>query len=100
MLFEEFAESAFGLPFVCAILACLVVTVGYRSPHMSGLAILAPMTGKFPLKSFAKSATVVFLALIIGASLLFAHRFPVGLTLISVGALMLMFLPPDRPEAT
>lgn len=100
MLFEEFADSAFGLPFVCAILACLLVTAGYRSPYMSSLAIPAPTPGKFPLKSFARSATVVFLALIIAASLMFAHRFPVGLTLISVGALMLMFLPPDRPEPT
>jgi predicted permease len=100
MLFDEFADSAFGLPFVCAILACLVVSAGYMSPYMNGLAIPALASAKFPLKSFARSATVVFLPLIIGASLLFAHRFPVGLTLISVGALMLMYLPPDRPEAT
>ena len=97
---DEFSESAFGLPLICAVLACLIVSPGYMSPYMNRLAIPAPVSARFPLKSFLRSAMAVFLPLAIGAELLFAHRFPVGLTLMSVGALMLMFLPPDGPEAT
>jgi hypothetical protein len=86
------------MDFVCVLVAALVVSPGYMSPYMNGLAIPAPMPAKFPLRSFARSALVAFLLLINAVGIFLTHRIPIGSTLVAVGVLMLLFLPPDKPE--
>jgi hypothetical protein len=68
------------------------------SPYRQGLAIAAPMPTKFPLRSFARSALVAFVLLINTATLVLAHRVPVGTDLIAAGFLMLLFIPPETPD--
>ena len=95
-----FAEP-WGAPLICAVAAVLIVSPGYRSPYMNGLAIPAPMPDKFPLLSFARAATVVFLVLINLVDIGIFHRFPVAATLIGGGVLVLLFLPGEasKPDA-
>src|SRR4051812_19796862 len=86
-------ESPIILSLVCAALAVVVVTAGYRSPSMTRFAIATPMHGKFPFRSFSRAAMVVFVVLINAASLFLAHRFPLGTDLIVAGFLLLLFAP-------
>lgn len=97
-MLEPIIDSPFLLSLICAVCAALVVSPGYMSLHMNGLAIPAPMPAKFPIRSFARSALIAFVVLINAASLTLAHRFPLGTDLISAGFLMLLFIPADSPE--
>ena len=90
-------ESPFVLSLICAALAALVVSPGYMSPYMNGLAMPAPTPAKFPLRSFVRTALVVFVVLLNAASLGLAHRFPLGSDLIAAGFLLLLFAPADSP---
>jgi uncharacterized membrane protein len=69
------------------------------SPYMNGLAISAPMPAKFPLRSFARAVLVAFVLLINVATLVLAHRVPVGTDLIAAGFLMLLFIPAEDSSA-
>jgi hypothetical protein len=91
-------DSPLGLVFLCALGAALVVSPGYMSPYMNGLAISAPMPAKFPLRSFARAALIVFVLMINAVGLGLTHRLPIGSTLVALGFLLLLFLPPDEPE--
>ncbi|MEI9890805.1 MAG: hypothetical protein WDN45_09720 [Caulobacteraceae bacterium] len=93
-------ESPIVLSLMCAAVAVLVVTPGYRSPYMNGPALSAPMPAKFPLKSFARAAMVVFVVLLNAASIVFAHRFPLGTNLIAAGFLLLLFAPADEVQTS
>jgi hypothetical protein len=84
---------------VCGLVAALVVSPGYMSPYMNGHAISAPMPARFPLRSFARAALVAFLLLINVATLVLAHRVPVGTDLIAAGFLMLLFIPAEDSSA-
>jgi hypothetical protein len=97
-VFDGIIDSSLGVDFICAIGAALLVLPGYMSPYVHGLAIAAPPPAKFPLRSFARAALVAFVLLINAAGLGLTHRPPVGSTLVAVGFLMLLFLPPDKPE--
>jgi hypothetical protein len=97
-VFDGIIDSPLGLVFLCALGSALVVSPGYMSPYMNRLAIPAPMPVRFPLRSFTRSALIVFVLMINAAGLLLTHRLPIGSTLIAIGALMLLFLPPDAPE--
>ena len=97
-MFEGIVDSSLGVDFVCALVAALVVSPGFMSPYRHGLAIAAPMPAKFPLRSFARSALVAFVLLINAAGIFVTHRIPIGSTLVAAGFLMLLFLPPDKPE--
>jgi hypothetical protein len=86
------------MDFVCALIAIVAVSPGYMSPYMHGLAIPAPMPVRFPLRSFVRAALVAFVLLINAAGMFLTHRIPIGSTLVAGGFLMLLFLPPDKPE--
>jgi hypothetical protein len=90
--------SPIVLALICGLVAAVVVSPGYMSPYMNGLAITAPMPAKFPLRSFARTALIAFGVLVNLASLILAHRVPVGTDLIVAGVLMLLFLPADETE--
>lgn len=98
-MLDSVVDSPFLLSLICAACAALVVSPGYMSPHMNGLAIPGPMPAKFPIRSFARSALIAFVVLINAASLALAHRFPLGTDLIAAGFLMLLFMPADSPDA-
>jgi hypothetical protein len=95
---DVLVDSPLGLVFICALGAALVVSPGYMSPYMNGLAIPAPMSARFPLRSFARAALIVFILMINAVGLGLTHRLPIGSTLVALGFLMLLFLPPDNPE--
>jgi hypothetical protein len=97
-VFDGLIDSPLGMVLICAAVAALLVSPGYMSPYMNGLAIPAPMPAKFPLRSFARSALVAFVLMINAVGIFLTHRIPIGSTLVAVGFLMLLFLPPDRPE--
>ncbi|MGZ3275726.1 MAG: hypothetical protein ACXU8Z_18325 [Caulobacteraceae bacterium] len=97
-MFDGIIDSPLGLVFLCAVGAAMVVSPGYMSPYMNRLAIPASMPARFPLRSFARAALIVFVLLINAVGLGLTHRVPVGSTLIAVGFLMLLFLPPDEPH--
>lgn len=97
-MFDGIIDSPLGMVFLCAAVAALVVSPGFMSPYRHGLAIAAPMPAKFPLRSFARAALVAFVLLINAAGIFLTHRIPIGSTLVAVGVLMLLFLPPDKPE--
>jgi len=98
-MFDSIIESPVVLTLMCGALAAFVVSPGYMSPYRLGLAIPAPMPGKFPLRSFARAALIAFIILINAASLGLAHRLPLGSTLVAVGVLILLFLPADEANA-
>jgi hypothetical protein len=97
-VFEGIVDSSLGLDFVCALVAALVVSPGYVPLYRHRLAIAAPMPAKFPLRSFARAALVAFVLLINAAGMFITHRIPIGSTLVAAGFLMLLFLPPDKPD--
>ncbi|MGZ3280054.1 MAG: hypothetical protein ACXU82_17500 [Caulobacteraceae bacterium] len=97
-MFDGIIDSPLGLVFLCAVGAAMVVSPGYMSPYMNRLAIPASMPARFPMRSFARAALIVFVLLINAVGLGLTHRVPVGSTLIAVGFLMLLFLPPDEPH--
>jgi hypothetical protein len=97
-MLDSVVDSPFLLSFACGLIAALVVSPGYMSPHMNGLAMPAPMAAKFPIRSFARTALIAFVVLINAASLGLAHRFPLGTDLIAAGFLMLLFMPADSPD--
>jgi hypothetical protein len=97
-MFDAIVDSPLGLPLICAAFAALVVSPGYMSPYMNRLAMPAPMTTRFPLRSFARAAVVAFVLLMNAASLFLAHRVPIGTDLVVAGVLMLLFIPPDEVE--
>ena len=97
-MFDGIIDSPLGLVFLCAVGAAMVVSPGYMSPYINRLAIPASMPARFPLRSFARAALIVFVLLINAAGLALTHRLPVGSTLIALGFLMLLLLPPDKPE--
>ena len=97
-MFDGIIDSPLGLVFLCAVGAAMVVSPGYMSPYMNRLAIPAPMPTRFPLRSFARAALIVFILMINAAGLGLTHRLPVGSTLIALGFLMLLFLPPDKTD--
>ena len=99
-MFDGIIDSSLGLVFLCALGAALVVSPGYMSPYMDRLAMPAPMPARFPLRSFARAALIVFILMINAVGIGLTHRLPVGSTLIAIGVLMLLFLPPDRQENT
>ena len=96
-MFDAIVDSPLGLDFVCAFCAALAVSPGYMSPYMHRFAAPAPVPVRFPLRSFARAALIVFILMINAAGLGLTHRPPIGSTLVAVGFLMLLFLPPDRP---
>lgn len=98
-MFELLVESPIVLSLICGLVAALVVSPGYMSPYMNGLAIAAPMQAKFPLRSFARAALIAFVLLINTATLALAHRVPVGTDLIAAGFLMLLFIPAEDQDA-
>lgn len=98
-MLDSIVGSPVLLSLLCAALAALIVSPGYTSLSMNGLAIPAPLAAKFPLKSFARAALIAFIVLINLASLGLAHRLPLGSTLIATGFLMLAFLPADDPRS-
>ena len=97
-MFDGIVDSSLGLVFLCAFCAALVVSPGYMSPYMNRLAIPASMPARFPLRSFARAALVVFLVMINAVGLGLTHRIPVGSSLVAVGFLMLLFLPPEKAD--
>jgi hypothetical protein len=97
-VFDGILDSSLGLVFLCAVGAALAVSPGYMSPYMNRLAIPAPMPARFPLRSFARAALIVFILMINAAGVFLTHRLPVGSTLVAAGFLMLLFLPPDKVE--
>ena len=98
-MFDAIVDSSLGLDFVCALCAVLAVSPGYMSPYvMHRFAMTAPMPSRFPLRAFARAALIVFILMINAAGLGLSHRLPVGSTLVAIGFLMLLFLPPDKPE--
>lgn len=98
-MFDLLVESPVLLSLLCGLAAALVVSVGFMSPYMNGHAIAASMPGKFPLRSFARVALVAFIVLVNIATLVLAHRVPVGTDLIAFGFLMLLFMPADDSSA-
>jgi len=97
-VYEAIVDSPLGLDFICALCAILAVSPGYMSPYLVHRpAVSASMPARFPLRSFAKAALIVFILLINAAGLGLTHRTPIGSTLVGVGFLMLLFLPPDKP---
>ena len=97
-MYEAIVDSPLGLDFICALCAVLAVSPGYMSPYLIHRpAMTAPMPARFPLRSFAKAALIVFILLINAAGLGLTHRTPIGSTLVAIGFLMLLFLPPDKP---
>jgi hypothetical protein len=102
-VFQAVVDSSLGMDFVCALCAVLAVAPGFMSPYVAHrFAGPAPTTapGRFPLRAFAKAALIVFIIMINAAGLGITHRVPIGSTLVAVGFLMLLFLPPDRQEDT
>lgn len=97
-MFDGLIDSPLGLVFACAIGAAVVVSPGYMSPYVNRLALPAPVPARFPLRSFARAALIVFVLMINAVGVGLTHRLPIGSTLIAVGFLMLLFLPPDEPE--
>ena len=98
-MFEAIVDSPLGLDFVCALCAALAVSPGYMSPYVAHRpAMAAPMPVRFPLRSFAKAALIVFILMINAAGVGITHRAPIGSTLVAIGFLMLLFLPPDKQE--
>lgn len=97
-MFDGIVDSSLGLVFLCAFGAAIAVSPGYMSPYMSRLAIPAPMPARFPLRSFARAALIVFIVMINAAGVFLTHRMPIGSTLVAVGFLMLLFLPRDGVE--
>ena len=97
-MLDGLVDSSLGLVFICALLAALAVSPGYMSPYMNRLAIPAPISARFPLRSFARAALIVFILMINAAGIFLTHRLPVGSTLVAVGFLMLLFLPADKAE--
>ena len=98
-MFDLLVGSPIVLALVCALVAALVVSPGYMSPYMNGLAIPASMPAKFPLRSFARAALIAFVLLVNIATLVLAHRVPVGTDLIAAGFLMLLFIPAEDSSA-
>jgi hypothetical protein len=97
-VFDGIVDSPLGLVFLCALGAAIAVSPGYMSPFMNRLAISAPMPARFPLRSFVRSALIVFIVMINAAGIFLTHRLPIGSTLVAAGFLMLLFLPADQPE--
>lgn len=98
-MFDGIVDSSLGLVFLCALGAALAVSPGYMSPYMNRLALPAPpMPARFPLRSFARAALIVFILMINAAGVFLTHRLPVGSTLVALGFLMLLLLPPDKAE--
>lgn len=95
-MFDGLIDSPLGLVFLCAAGAALVVSPGFMSSYMNGFAVPAPMPAKFPLRSFARAALIVFIVMINAVGLGLTHRLPIGSTLVAIGFLMLLFLPPDK----
>ena len=97
-MFDGILNSSLGLVFLCALGAALAVSPGYMSPYMNRLAIPAPMPARFPMRSFARAALIVFILMINAAGVFLTHRLPIGSTLVALGFLMLLFLPRDEAE--
>jgi hypothetical protein len=97
-MYDLVVESPIVLALICGLVAALVVSPGYMSARIHGLAIAAPMPAKFPLRSFARSALIAFVLLINTATLALAHRVPVGTDLIAAGFLMLLFIPAEEHD--
>ena len=97
-MLDVLVDSSLGLVFICAACAAVVVSLRYMTPYRNGLAISGPTPAKFPLRSFARTALIVFVLLINAVGIFLTHRLPVGSTLVALGFLMLLFLPPDRAE--
>jgi hypothetical protein len=93
---DALVNSGVGLPLLCALLAAALAAPAYKSPYLNGVAIWAPMPAKFPLRSIARAALVVYIVLINAASLTLAHRLPLGSTLVATGFLLLLFLPKEE----
>jgi hypothetical protein len=94
---DALVNSDVGLPLLCALLAAAMVVPAYKSPYLNGVAVWAPMPAKFPLRSMARAALVAYIVLINAASLILAHRLPLGSTLVAAGFLLLLFLPKEDP---
>ena len=98
-MFDTIVDSSLGMDFVCALCAILAVSPGFMSPYvvhrLPGPGHVPP---RFPLRAFAKAALIVFILMINVAGVGVTHRWPIGSTLVAVGFLMLLFLPPDKHE--
>jgi hypothetical protein len=100
-LFDAIVDSSLGMDIVCAVCAILAVSPGFMSPYVvHRIAGPAPAPARFPVRAFAKAALIVFILMINAAGLGITHRVPIGSTLVAVGFLMLLFLPPDPQEDT
>jgi hypothetical protein len=97
-VFDGIVDSSLGLVFLCAIGAGIAVSPGYMSPYMNRLSVPATMPERFPLRSFARAALIVFIVMINAAGIFLTHRMPIGSTLVALGFLMLLFLPADKVE--
>jgi len=96
-VFDAIVDSSLGMDIVCALCAILAVSPGFLSPYVvQRLPGRAPP--RFPMRAFAKAALIVFIVMINAAGIGITHRIPIGSTLVSVGFLMLLFLPPDAQE--
>jgi hypothetical protein len=84
---------------LCALLAAAMVVPAYKSPYLNGVAVWAPMPAKFPLRSIARAALIVYILLINASSLTLAHRMPLGSDLVAAGFLLLLFLPKEEQDA-
>jgi hypothetical protein len=97
-MFDLVVESPIVLSLICGLAAALVVSPAYMSPYRHGFAMAAPMPARFPLRSFARAALIAFVLLINTATLMLAHRVPIGTDLIAAGFLMLLFIPAEAPD--
>jgi hypothetical protein len=98
-VFDAIVDSSLGMDAVCALCAILAVAPGFMSPYvvqrLPGPGRAPP---RFPMRAFAKATLIVFIIMINAAGVGITHRIPIGSTLVSVGFLMLLFLPPDEQE--
>jgi hypothetical protein len=81
-----------------AVLAVLLVLLAYMPPSVCPLAIVPAPRGRFPLCSFARWATAVFILVNTLLSLVGPHTFPLVSDLIAVGVWLLLLLPASKPE--
>lgn len=82
-----------------AVLAVLVVLLAYMPPSVCPLAIVPPTRGRFPLCSFARWATAVFIVVNTLLSLVGPHTFPLVSDLIALGVWLLLLPAGRRAEA-
>ena len=98
-MFDSIVDSSLGMDVVCALGAILAVSPGFMSPYViHKFAGPAQLPARFPLRAFVKAALIVFILMINAAGVGITHRIPIGSTLVAIGFLMLLFLPPDKQE--